>query len=94
VKEFNEHVYCVSLHPDWFSLLIRFGDKLRLCSVFYEDTKPIQEFAIQGCRCVKFSLGGQQFAAVNGSKIQIYSSLTFQLLTALHRHNAGVHNLV
>jgi WD40 repeat protein len=94
VKEFNEHVYSVSLHPDGFSLLIGFGDKLRFCSVFYEDIKPIQEFAIRGCRCAKFSTGGHQFAAVNGSKIQIYSSLTFQLVTTLHRHSAGVHNLV
>jgi WD40 repeat protein len=65
-----------------------------LCSVFYEDIKSIQEFSIRGCRCVTFSIGCQKFTTVNGSKIQIYSSLTFQLLTALHRHSVGVHNLV
>ena len=94
VKEFTENVYSVSLHPDGLSILIGFGDKLRLCSVFYEDIKPFQEFPIRGCRCVKFSNGGHLFAAVNGSKIQIYSTLTFQLVNTLHRHSAGVHNLI
>jgi WD40 repeat protein len=31
---------------------------------------------------------------VNGSKIQVYSSLTFQLVNTLHRHSAGVHSLI
>jgi WD40 repeat protein len=94
VKEFTENVYSVSIHPDGFSILIGFGDKLRLCSVFYEDIKPIQEFPIRGCRCVKFSVGGHLFAAVNGLKIQVYSSLTFQLVNTLHRHSAGVQNVI
>jgi WD40 repeat protein len=94
VKEFTENVYSVSIHPDGFSILIGFGDKLRFCSVFYEDIKPIQEFSIRGCRCVKFSSGGHLFAAVNGSKIQVYSALTFQLVNTLHRHSAGVHSLI
>jgi WD40 repeat protein len=91
---FTEKVYCVSFHPDGFSMIIGFGDKLRFCSVFYEDIKPIQEFAIRGCRCCRFSTGGHLFAAVNGSKIQVYSSLTFQLVSTLHRHSAGVHSLI
>lgn len=94
IKEFTESVYCVSFHPDGLSILIGFGDKLRLCSVFYDDIRPFREFSIRGCRCVKFSNGGHMFAAVNGSKIQIYSALTFQLINTLHRHSAGVHNLI
>jgi WD40 repeat protein len=94
VQEFTENVYSVSLHPDGLSILIGFGDKLRLCSLFYEDIKTIQEFSVRGCRCVRFSAGGHLFAAVNGSKIQIYSALTFQLVNTLHRHSAGVHSLI
>ena len=94
IKEFTESVYCVSLHPDGLSMLIGFGDKLRLCGVFYDDIRPFREFPIRGCRCAKFSNGGHMFAAVNGSKIQIYSALTFQLINTLHRHNASVHSLI
>ena len=94
IKEFTESVYCVSLHPDGLSILIGFGDKLRLCGVFYDDIRSFREFPIRGCRCAKFSNGGHMFAAVNGSKIQIYSTLTFQLVNTLHRHNANVHSLI
>jgi WD40 repeat protein len=94
VKEFTENVYSVSLHPDGLSIVIGFGDKLRFCSLFFDDVKPVQEFGVRGCRCCQFSTGGHLFAAVNGSKIQIYSTLTFQLVTALHRHSAGVQSLV
>jgi hypothetical protein len=94
VKEFTENVYSVSLHPDGQQILIGFGDKLRLCAVFYDDIKPLQEFGVRGCRCAKFAAGGHLFAAVNGSKIQIYSTLTFQLINTLHRHSAGVHGLI
>jgi len=94
VKEFQESVYCVSFNPDGLSMLIGFGDKLRLCGVFYDDIRFIREFPIRGCRCAKFSNGGHLFAAVNGSKIQIYSALTFQLMNTLHRHSASVHSLI
>jgi WD40 repeat protein len=94
MKEFTENVYSVSLHPDGLSILIGFGDKLRFCALFFNDVRPIQEFAVRGCRCCKFSTGGHLFAVVNGSKIQIYLSLTFQLVNTLHRHSAGVHSLM
>lgn len=94
VKEFTESVYSVSFHPDGLTMLIGFGDKLRMCGVFYDDIRPFREFPIRGCRCVKFSNGGHLFAAVNGSKIQIYNALTYQLVNTLHRHSAGVHSLV
>jgi WD40 repeat protein len=93
VTEFTENVYSVSIHPDRFSMLIGFGDKLRLCSVFYEDIKPIQELPIHVCRCVKFWVSDHLFAAVNGSKIPVYSSVTFQLVNTLHGQSAGVQNL-
>lgn len=94
IKEYQDPVYCVSLHPDGLSMLIGFGDKLRLCSVFYDDIRFLKEFSIRGCRCCKFSTGGHLFAAVNGSKIQIYSTLTYQLLNTLHKHSATVHDLI
>ncbi|KAK8881835.1 hypothetical protein M9Y10_044471 [Tritrichomonas musculus] len=94
IKEYQDPVYCVSLHPDGLSMLIGFGDKLRLCSVFYDDIRFLKEFSIRGCRCCKFSTGGQLFAAVNGSKIQIYSTLTYQLVNTLHKHGATVHDLI
>ena len=94
IKEFTESVYCVSFHPDGLSMLIGFGDKLRLCSVFYDDIRIVKDFPIRGCRCAKFSTGGHLFAAVNGSKIQIYNALTYQLINTLHRHSATVHDLI
>jgi WD40 repeat protein len=55
VKEFTENVYSVSIRSDGFAMLIGFGDKLRYCSVFDQDIKPVQEFSIRDCHCVKFS---------------------------------------
>ena len=94
IKEFQENIYSVSLHPDGLSILIGFGDKLKLFGIFYDDIRFIKDFSIRGCRCVKFSNGGNLFAAVNGSKIQIYSTLTFLSINTLHRHSAGVHSLI
>lgn len=75
-------------------MLIGFGDKLRYSGIFFDDIHHIREFSIRGCRCAKFSNGGQQFAAVNASKIQVYSTLTFQLIQTYHRHSATVHSLI
>ncbi|EAY19184.1 hypothetical protein TVAG_214090 [Trichomonas vaginalis G3] len=93
-KEFTESVYCVSFHPDGLSMLIGLGDKLGLFGVFYDDLRKYRDFPIRGCRCAKFSNGGQLFAAVNLSKIQIYSTLTFQLINTLHKHSTIVNNLI
>ena len=94
VKEFTESSYCVSFHPDGLSILIGFGDKLRLCGVYYDDIRPFREFSIRGCRFCRFSNGGAQFAAVEGAKIKTFSSLTYNQNTICNRHTGTVNSFI
>jgi hypothetical protein len=49
-----------------------------------------RELPIKQCREVRFSNGGQYFAAVNGNVITIYDFYTFERLADMRGHNGKV----
>jgi WD40 repeat protein len=93
VKYFPEESYSVAIHPSGLYILVGFSDKLRLMNLLIDDIRPFREFTIRGCRECKFSNGGQYFAAVTGSTIQIYSTWSFEVLGTMKGHNGKVKSI-
>ena len=92
-KLFNEDPLCVAMHPSGLHIVIGFADKLRLMNILMDDIRGYKDFSIKGCTEVKFSNGGQYFAAINASAVQIYETYTFNNIATLRGHTAKVTSL-
>jgi len=92
-KFFNEEAYSVAFHPSGFHLIIGFSDKLRLMNLLMEDMKTYKDIAIKACREVRFSNGGQYFAAVSANTIQVFRTYTCEMIETLRGHNNKVRSV-
>eukprot|EP00485_Elphidium_margaritaceum_P004858 CAMPEP_0202687750 /NCGR_PEP_ID=MMETSP1385-20130828/3381_1 /ASSEMBLY_ACC=CAM_ASM_000861 /TAXON_ID=933848 /ORGANISM="Elphidium margaritaceum" /LENGTH=1277 /DNA_ID=CAMNT_0049342593 /DNA_START=35 /DNA_END=3868 /DNA_ORIENTATION=+ len=92
-KTFAEQPLCVALHPSGLHLVVGFADKLRLMNVLMDDIGGGKDFSIKGCTEVRFSNGGQYFAAINASTVQIYETYTWHNYATLRGHTAKVTSL-
>jgi WD40 repeat protein len=93
VKYFPEEAYSIAIHPSGLYILVGFSDKLKLMNLLIDDIRPFREFTVRGCKECKFSNGGQYFAAVTGSTIQIFSTWNFESLGSLKGHNGKVQSV-
>jgi WD40 repeat protein len=75
-RTFLDEVLSIAIHPSGFHVLLGFSDKLRMYNVCASDLRQFKEFAVKGCKLVKFSNGGHLFAAVNLSNILVYNTYT------------------
>jgi WD40 repeat protein len=69
-KSFNEEAHCISFHPSGFHIIVGLSDRLRLMNICNHNNqiKHFREIVpFKACREIKFSNGGQYFAAVNGT---------------------------
>jgi len=92
-KFFNEEAYSVAFHPSGFHLIIGFSDKLRLMNLLMEDIRMYKDIPIKACRECRFSNGGQYFAAVNNTWIQVFKTYTCELVANLRGHNNKVRSV-
>ena len=102
-KKFDEDVLSVAIHPSGCILAAGFRYKLCIFVVLASDLQLVHEFAqIKQCREVRFSHGGQYFAAVGNpwSRIVIVNAYTFQPLGSrdnpnglLTGHSASVQSI-
>ncbi|CAE8610875.1 unnamed protein product [Polarella glacialis] len=92
-KFFNEEAYSVAFHPSGFHLIIGFSDKLRLMNLLMEDMRTYKDIPIKACREVRFSNGGQYFAAVNVNAIQVYNTYTCETVEKLTGHTNKVRSV-
>ena len=93
VVYFPECPLSVSFHPSGLHLLVGFSDKLRLCNVLCNEIRAYRELPIKQCMEVAFSHGGQAFACVNGTLIQVYDSYTGEQLAVFRGHTGQVRSL-
>ncbi|KAG5841540.1 hypothetical protein ANANG_G00200590 [Anguilla anguilla] len=93
-KEFQEQAFSIALHPTGLFILVGFCDKLRLLNLLINDIRTFMEFNVRGCRECAFSNGGHLFAAVNGTVIHIYSTITFENVRNLKGHNGKVRSII
>lgn len=89
----NFEAYSVSFHPSGLHLLVGFRDKLRFLNLLMDDIRCVKAFPIKSCEHVKFSHGGQYFAATNNNMIHVYHTYSYELLVALRGHTNKVTSL-
>ncbi|KAL4160416.1 hypothetical protein PRNP1_000984 [Phytophthora ramorum] len=61
-----------------------------MLNVLMDDIRSCREFAIKGCREVRFSHGGQFFAAANNNVVHVYATYTGELVAVLRGHSNRV----
>ncbi|XP_050501847.1 cilia- and flagella-associated protein 57 [Diabrotica virgifera virgifera] len=93
VQIFEDDIYSVSLHPTGLYTVIGFSDKLRFMTIMIDEIVLTKEFSIRNCEMTRFSHMGHLFAAANGTVIQIYSAVTFELMYMLKGHNGKITGL-
>lgn len=94
VKEYDEDIHSIALHPTGLYATVGFSDKLRYMLVRIDDIEAQKEFPIRYCDECAFSSNGHMFAAVNENVIQIFSTISFDNLYNLKGHNAKVSILI
>lgn len=94
LKQYDEDISSVALHPMGLFCLIGFTDKLRFMSILIDDLLPMHEIAIRNCRTVRFSYNGHLFAAVNGNVVQVYTTIGFYNPFILKGHTGKVKALL
>ncbi|CAG9863767.1 unnamed protein product [Phyllotreta striolata] len=93
MKIFEDDIYSVDLHPTGLYAIMGFSDKLRFMTIMIDDIIVTKEFNVRACSKCRFSRLGHLFAAANGSIIQVFSSVTFEMLYILKAHNRRISGL-
>ncbi|KYN06041.1 PREDICTED: cilia- and flagella-associated protein 57 [Cyphomyrmex costatus] len=94
LKQYDEDISSVALHPMGLFCLIGFTDKLRFMSILIDDLVPMHEIAIRNCKTVRFSCNGHLFAAVNDNVVQVYTTISFHNPFILKGHTGKVKALL
>lgn len=90
MKFFKEDTYSIAFHPSGLHVVVGFTDKLKMLNILMDDIRAFREFAIKACKEVRFSHGGQFFAAANNNVVQVYSTYTGDLVGVLRGHSNRV----
>jgi WD40 repeat protein len=93
MKYFNEPPHSVAFHPSGLHIIVGFSDSLRLCNLLMDEIRPYKDFAIKGCREIRFSNGGMYFAVANGSIVQVYSTYTCEAIASMNAHKGKVRSI-
>ncbi|TMW63634.1 hypothetical protein Poli38472_002575 [Pythium oligandrum] len=90
MRIFKEDTYSIAFHPSGLHVAVGFTDKLKLLNILMDDIRAFREFSIKACREVRFSYGGQYFAAANNNVVHVYSTYTGELVAVLRGHSNRV----
>ncbi|KAJ3119349.1 Cilia- and flagella-associated protein 57 [Nowakowskiella sp. JEL0407] len=93
VKYCDDEPQSIAFHPSGLYVLVGFNDSLTLMNVLIDDIRPFWHANIRGCRECHFSNGGQYFAAVHGSTINIHSTWSFESICHLKGHQGKVRSI-
>ena len=89
----NDEPLAVSVHPNGFSVLISFKDRVRLYNILSDKLQLHHEAILKNCRELKFSNGGHVWAAASSINILVYDTRTFKVITSLQGHTLTVRRL-
>ncbi|CAH1131991.1 unnamed protein product [Ceutorhynchus assimilis] len=90
VQNFEDDIHSVALHPTGLYCVIGFSDKVRYMTIMIDDIITTKEFSIRSCKLSSYSRMGHVFATTNGTVVQIYSSISFDLMYLLKGHNGKI----
>jgi cilia- and flagella-associated protein 57 len=68
----------VAIHPAGYYLAVGFQDRIRLFHILHNGTRSFRQIDIRNCSKIKFSNGGQWFAATDSKHLYLYNSYTLQ----------------
>lgn len=94
VKYFPEEAISISLHPSGLYILAAFTNSIKLMTLLIDDIRPFWESNIPACKECSFSHGGQFFAVVLGSTVQIYNTWSFRIAGACKGSKAKIKSIV
>eukprot|EP01063_Lacrimia_lanifica_P035883 TRINITY_DN695_c0_g2_i1.p1 TRINITY_DN695_c0_g2~~TRINITY_DN695_c0_g2_i1.p1 ORF type:complete len:1359 (+),score=645.67 TRINITY_DN695_c0_g2_i1:82-4158(+) len=86
----TDGVYSVSINPSGDRLLVGFKYKLCMYTILRDSLHFCQEFSMKQCKQVRFSNGGQYFAAVVVNRIYIFNAYSFEPMGHLPDHSSVV----
>lgn len=92
-QKFQDDLYGVALHPSGLYAIVGFSDKLRFLTIMIDEFETTREFNIRVCKQCVFSRMGYLFAAANGNVIQVYSSVSFEMMYNLKGHNGNINGI-
>ena len=90
MKRFEEEPNSVSVHPSGIFVAVGFDDRVRLLAVLLQDLFVCRELFLRNCSTVKFSRGGQYFAALSGLNIAVFCTYDYTQLCTLKGHIAEI----
>lgn len=79
IKYFPDEAISISIHPSGLYILAAFTNSIKLMTLLIDDIRPFWENNIPACKECSFSNGGQFFAVVLGSTVQIYNTWSFRI---------------
>lgn len=94
IKYFPEEATTISLHPSGLYILAAFTNSIKLMTLLIDDIRPFWENNIPGCKECSFSNGGQFFAAVLGSTVQIYNTWSFRIAGSCKGSKAKIKSII
>lgn len=94
IQGMNDDILAIDVHPSGFYMLLSFNSQLRYCNIMATQIKTYHEdFALKGCKQLKFSNGGHFFAANDSTDVLVYQFYTATLLYRFSRHKTGIRNI-
>lgn len=91
-QHYAENVLNVSMHPIGLHVIVALVSAVEFSTVLYSDhtLMPQKRFDVAGSDLAQFSTSGHMFAVVDGFKILVYSSITFDRCHTLSGHENAV----
>lgn len=68
----------VAIHPAGYYMAVGYLDRIRLFHILHNGTWFFRNIDIRNCSKIKFSTGGQWFAAADSKHLYLYNSYTLQ----------------
>jgi hypothetical protein len=82
----NDEPISCAVHNNGFQVLISFKDRIRLFNILMDKIKFYRETVLKNCKCLRFSNGGQYWAAASAINVTIYDTKSFTQLITYQGH--------
>ena len=84
----------VSVHSSGAQVLIAFKENVRLYNILRGSLQFFRETVVRNCQHLKYSTGGQFWAAASGLSLMVYDSKSFAQLISFQGHLVPIHEMV
>ncbi|GAB6020475.1 Cilia- and flagella-associated protein 57, variant 2 [Chamberlinius hualienensis] len=82
----NEEVHSIALHPTGHYIAVGCKTSLRLMGLMIDELRTVHEFSVKECPSLSFSHSGHLIAAIQGSIVVIFSTITFDTVASFKGH--------